>query len=316
MANPSSLKLAAAYRNIAASIPEAIKVSRRIAADQLNIPLNEEFGGKLAMVRGTDAITLKRNSRLAIKLLGPFEKDLAILRDYWNAWLKDAENGKSVASLEKWLGDNAGPIGTAAVSLSIDDEIGHRNNVTEPNLASLMLLLEETYRGRVKRLVLTGDGHHEDVLAGLKHQGLLADGGGLHVDILKMPHHGSEHNMDRTFAKRITADHYVFCANGEHANPDLRILEVLLDSRLGTGSSALSANAEAGWPFTIWLNCSTAFMDDEIAAKIAERKDPKELRKARAHLAKVEAMLDEASRASNGRLTVRLLDGAPLILEV
>lgn len=315
MANPGALKLAAAYRNIAASIPEAIKVSRRIAADQLNIPLNREFDGKLAMVRGTDAITLKRNSRLAIKVLGPFEKDLAILRDYWNAWLKDSENSKSVASLKKWLGDNAGPIGTAAISLSIDDEIGHRNNVTEPNLASLMLLLEETYRGRVKRLVLTGDGHHEDVLAGLRHQGLLADGRGLHVDILKMPHHGSEHNMDRAFAKRITADHYVFCANGEHANPDLRILEVLLDSRLGTNSD-LSGNAEAGRPFTIWLNCSTAFMDDEIAAKIAERKDPKELRKARNHLAKVEAMLDEASRTSNGRLTVKLLDGAPLVLEV
>ena len=63
----------------------------------------------------------------------------------------------------------------------------------------------------------------------------------------------------------ITADHYVFCANGEHANPDLRILEVLLNSRLGTGGD-LSANAETGLSFTIWLNCSTTFMDREIAA--------------------------------------------------
>jgi hypothetical protein len=36
---------------------------------------------------------------------------------------------------------------------------------------------------------------------------------------------GSEHNMDRAFAKRITADHNFFCANGEHANPDLRKVE-------------------------------------------------------------------------------------------
>ena len=37
--NPAALKLAAAYSNIANSIPEAIKVSRRIAADQLDIDL-------------------------------------------------------------------------------------------------------------------------------------------------------------------------------------------------------------------------------------------------------------------------------------
>jgi hypothetical protein len=135
------------------------------------------------------------------------------------------------------------------------------------------------------------------------------------VDIMKMPHHGSEHNMDRSFAKRLTADHYVFCANGEHENPDVRILEVLLASRLGTGTE-LSSNAEAGQPFTIWLNCSTAFMDREIAAKIAERKKTTELQKARKHLAEVEAMLDKAKRNSNGRLTVNLLDTNPLELEI
>jgi hypothetical protein len=314
MAKPAALKLAAAYRNIAASIPEAIKVSRRIATDQLDIPLNKEFGGKLAMVRDTDEIKLKRNSRLSIKILGPFQKDLEILRDFWNAWLLDAENRKTVQSLEEWLDDKGGPIGSAA-ALTIDDEIGRRNRVTEPNLASLMLLLEESSRGRIKRAVLTGDGHHEDVLAGLEHHGLLTDGGGLHVDIMKMPHHGSEHNMDRSFAKRLTADHYVFCANGEHENPDVRILEVLLASRLGTGTE-LSSNAEAGQPFTIWLNCSTAFMDREIAAKIAERKKTTELQKARKHLAEVEAMLDKAKRNSNGRLTVNLLDTNPLELEI
>jgi beta-lactamase superfamily II metal-dependent hydrolase len=77
-----------------------------------------------------------------------------------------------------------------------------------------MLLLEESKPGGgVARAIMTGDGHHEDVLAGLKHHGLLPDGQGLHVDLLKIQHHGSEHNLDRYFVKRITADHYVFCAN-------------------------------------------------------------------------------------------------------
>jgi hypothetical protein len=94
--NPAAIKLAAAYSNIANSIPEAIKVSRRIAADQLDIPLNGEFNHLLAMVRGNNAIKLKPGSKLSIRVIGPFEKDLEILRDYWNAWLKDVKNANAV----------------------------------------------------------------------------------------------------------------------------------------------------------------------------------------------------------------------------
>lgn len=316
-ARPSALKLAAAYRNIANSIPEAVKVSRRIAANQLAIPLNREFGGKLAMVRDSDtaAIKLKAGSKLSIRVLGPFQKDLEILRDYWNAWLEDTKNAGTVRSLEKWLEDNGGALGASTVGLSIDDEIGRRRSVTQPNLASLMLLLEEQKAGRAVRVLMTGDGHHHDVLGGLKHHGVLADGAGLHVDVLKIPHHGSEHNMDRVFAKRITADHYLFCANGEHENPDLRILEVLLESRLGSGG-ALSPNPQAGQPFTIWLNCSVAYLDRKLAALTAAGKGTDKLGEARAHLVKVEKALADAKAASGGRLTVHLQDTVPLVLQV
>ena len=63
-------------------------------------------------------------------------------------------------------------------------------------------------------MLLTGDGHFADILKGLEHNGLLKEGKGLHVDVLKVQHHGSEHNFKREFAKRITADHYVICGNG------------------------------------------------------------------------------------------------------
>lgn len=35
---------------------------------------------------------------------------------------------------------------------------------------------------------------------------------------------GSEHNMTPTFARTVTADCYVFFANGEHGNPDLDVV--------------------------------------------------------------------------------------------
>lgn len=315
--NLAALKLAAAYRNIANSIPEAIKVSRRIASDQLNIPLNGEFGKRFAMVRANEAISLKPGSTLSIRVIGPFQKDLDDLRTYWNKWLEDTKNENSLKRLKDWLDDNEGALPSPGLGQSIDDEIGKRNKVTTPNLASLMLLLEEPgANGNVIKVIMTGDGHHDDVLAGLSHHGRLADGGGLHVDVLKIQHHGSEHNLNRAFVKRITADHYIFCANGEHENPDLRILEVLLNSRLGPDDE-LSGNPEAGQPFTIWLNCSSHFLKKQIAAREASGKPvSEELQKALEHFLLVEKALADAKAASGGRLKLRYLKSKPLELQI
>ncbi|WP_454645838.1 MBL fold metallo-hydrolase [Bradyrhizobium liaoningense] len=314
--NPAAIKLAAAYSNIANSIPEAIKVSRRIAADQLDIPLNGEFNHLLAMVRGNNAIKLKLGSKLSIRVIGPFEKDLEILRDYWNAWLKDVKNANAVRSLKEWLENSRAGLPAGTLGLSIDDEIGRRAKVTEPNLASLMLLLEETKAGGgVTRAIMTGDGHHEDVLAGLEHHGLLADGKGLHVDLLKIQHHGSEHNLDRDFVKRITADHYVFCSNGEHENPDLRIIEVLLKSRLGEDDE-LSPNPEAGQSFTVWLNCSSQYLKKQIEAREEAGKSTTKLEKSLEHFLLVEEALAEAKAESGGKLKVKTLKANPLVLEI
>ena len=68
---------------------------------------------------------------------------------------------------------------------------------------------------------------------GLQLAGLLGPGGDstMHVDLLKVPHHGSSNNLERDFFERITADHYVFSGNGEHGNPEREALEMLFDAR-------------------------------------------------------------------------------------
>jgi hypothetical protein len=55
--------------------------------------------------------------------------------------------------------------------------------------------------------------------------------GKLHVDILKVPHHGSSNDVAQDFFERITADHYVFSGNGEHGNPERETIEMLLVAR-------------------------------------------------------------------------------------
>ena len=119
------------------------------------------------------------------------------------------------------------------------------------------------------------------------------------------------------FAKRITADHYLICANGEHENPDLRVLEVLLDSRLNADPAKLSANPEAGQPFTIWLNCSTDYLEKQQAAHTAKKGAPStKLAKCIAQFTAIEQQLAAAKQQSNGRLKLKYLKASPLELEV
>ena len=94
------------------------------------------------------------------------------------------------------------------------------------NLSSTVVLAEAGGR----RMLLTGDARGDDVLAGLEGAGLMEDGT-IHVDLLKLPHHGSDHNVDTDFFRRVTADHYVISADGSHGNPEVATLRMLSESR-------------------------------------------------------------------------------------
>lgn len=96
------------------------------------------------------------------------------------------------------------------------------------NLSSIVVLTE--LEGR--RMLLTGDARGDLILNGLAAAGLLDDAGKFHVDLLKLPHHGSIHNVNRSFFERITADHYVISSDGDRfQNPDLETLDLLSEVR-------------------------------------------------------------------------------------
>jgi len=242
--------------DLALSQRQAIKLSRRIGGDQLKIPLNPPAdGGIMFATDGQDSFT---RGSMEFFTIGPFEDDLEKLRDKWNAWLK--KNADALEKIRRKMEEDEADLLGAAVSgvslasspvLSAAEELGNRGDVTPPNLASLMFLVEEDE----KTVLLTGDGHCDDILKGLKGVGKLGEDAGLHVDVLKVMHHGSEHNFTKDFAKTITADHYLFCGDGAHENPDVRVVEGFLESRLGEGE-ALSGNAQVGDPFKLWFSSS------------------------------------------------------------
>jgi len=119
-------------------------------------------------------------------------------------------------------------------------------NVTTPNRASITLLVEEDGR----TLLLTGDAAEEEILEGLTAAGRLPaqdqEAHPFRCTVVKVQHHGSEHNLSRVFASRVLADHYVFCADGAHGNPNPSVVHTLIETRAEADPS----------PFTVWFNCS------------------------------------------------------------
>ena len=311
--NPAALEIASAYQAIAASVPEAIKLSRRVSPHQLNIPLNKEFGKKLAMRRKpAKKIQLNGANSPVIRVLGPSQEDLEKFRTKWNKWLKDKKNKANLAKTREFIRDEDARFDNGVISAAdIDDDLGNRKHVTEENLASLMLMVEHDN----KTILLTGDGHHEDIIEGLEHNGLLKPGKGLHVNVLKIQHHGSEHNFKREFARRITADHYVICGNGLHENPDTDVLDVLAQSRIGTAEQK-SPNPEVDKPFTVWFNCSTTFLDREIKKRAKDGKSTSKLKEAKAHFIEVENTMQKHKAKAGAKLTLKYLVTSSLVLDI
>ncbi|MEL6219912.1 MAG: hypothetical protein AAFR79_15835, partial [Pseudomonadota bacterium] len=99
------------------------------------------------------------------------------------------------------------------------------------NISRIVVLAKTATRS----LLLTGDARGDKGLEGLELQGHLAPGGSMHVDLLKLMHHGSDRNVEPDFFTRVTADHYVFCGDGFHGNPERATLEMLFGARPAGG---------------------------------------------------------------------------------
>jgi hypothetical protein len=283
-------------QNLVTSIQQAMKVSQRIKAQQLKIPLNPQFAGKLMMVTN-EAPQISLGS-ITLKVIGPFPSDMMKLRKEWNAWVE--KNQKTVETIQTQARSDAsilsaseverllGPLLGAsrqlgATELALAKQLGNRKKVTTPNLASLMFLAEENGT----TMLLTGDGHADDILKGLEHQRAFDASGRMHVNVLKVQHHGAEHNIHRDFCDRVSADNYVFCGNGEHHNPDLEAVQLVFDRRMANDEKA----------FKFWFN-STSKRSISAAG--------------RAHMKKLETLVAKLAAKSEGRMTSKFIKGSTL----
>ena len=185
---------------ILASVGEGRELRKLL--DALGLDGNPPFNG---LVRATDKkITL---GNLKLTVVAPSDKNLLALQKDWDKKVK--------ALLKKEKDAEA----RAEIASYVDRSVY--------NLSSIVVLAE----AHGKRILLTGDGRGDHTLEGLEEGGLLDENGQIEVDILKMPHHGSERNIDIDYLEKIRAKHYVISADGKFDNPDIGTLEMISKAR-------------------------------------------------------------------------------------
>ena len=307
---PEAVHYASEMQNIAASIPEALRVSGLVKRNLLDIPLNQPPGradpGQLLLLEDpNDPFDI---GSLSFHLIGPTKKHMRDLRKGWDNWLRDEENRAETREIREELIRRVEEF-SEGLRTSTPFDLGTWNGmpdfkgVTVPNTASLMFFVEDAGRS----LLLTGDSQQDIILDALRDTGHLEGGsaedhGHVHVDILKLPHHGSEHNFDLNFCRHVTADHYVFCANGRNGNPEDEVLQFIIDSRTGPAERrALTAEGQSNdRGFTFWFSTTS----DKQSGSSAD------------NFRGTEALVAQMVADSGGRLSAEFNAGDSILLRV
>lgn len=141
---------------------------------------------------------------MTIEVIGPTKKELDDLRKRWKRDLK-----KILAKEE----------GAKVAAAGLDTSV--------TNIASIVAIA----KAGGKSVLLTGDARGDNILDWLEASGKIETGGKIHFNILKLPHHGSDRNVNLEFFEKVTADHYVVSGNGGHGNPEPETFRMLFQAR-------------------------------------------------------------------------------------
>jgi hypothetical protein len=214
-----------------ALVAASVGQGRRLRDNALRLRLNlNQSAGALIAVPGSGPRQTAMGSGLDFTVLGPRQTQLEKLRNDW-AMHQAAAPGRH----DKRLGAAA----IEAVAAAFVDQSVY-------NLSSIVVLVD--FGG--KRMLLTGDARGDLILESLTEGGLMQHGT-IHVDLLKVPHHGSVRDVDASFFEQISADHYVISADGKYGNPKVETLELLF-----------AARGDA--PYSLYMTNRVAWVDDFI----------------------------------------------------
>lgn len=211
--------IAAAVRDAkAASVADGENLTT--FALQAGASINDFAEGSLVAQGHKDTLRLKPAT---IRVLSPGVKQLTRLKEHWVDTMRDEPQADTSAVSRRW----------AAADNSV------------ANLSSIAMLIE----GGGRKLLMCGDQRGDFILEGLRDLALSKDKEIFHVDLMTVPHHGSDANNLPKFHQAVTADTYIFSANGKHQNPDIATLQ-LIASQAATGRKFTMAFTQPDFDYT------------------------------------------------------------------
>ncbi len=191
---------------VLASIAQGHRI--RELAESLGIPANPDFDGNLIQAPEEDDSFVDRIELdgMSLTVLGPLSRELKELEEKHDKWLKKQQKKRED--------------GEATLAAFADTSVA--------NLSSIVLLADDGE----KTLLLTGDARGDKIIEAYQARDMGEDGV-LTVDLLKVPHHGSDRNVTVGFFEAIPASSYVLSGNGGHGNPERHCLEWIEEARAG-----------------------------------------------------------------------------------
>lgn len=225
----------------AQEVPTSVRGRLWALVNRLGMPLNRPFD-HLVMRPDQGLASVSLEGGLEIWVLGP---DVERVRDLYTQVSRDAMRREH--ALEDWpeerfthvpIVHQAGPL-SAPETQSVGDEGcrpsenalrlagGSHSDQSVVNLASTVLLFR--YRGLT--FLHTGDSRGDLILEGLGAAGLLDAKGRAHVDMMSLPHLGSDRNVTVDFFDRVRASEYLFSGDGRHGNPEIATVAALITAR-------------------------------------------------------------------------------------
>ncbi|HEX6182315.1 MAG TPA: TIR domain-containing protein [Pyrinomonadaceae bacterium] len=228
---------------------------------RLNVPSNRPFRQFVGRPSG-GAVRVQVEGGLTITVLNPtpqlFAEYQESIADIWRK--REVPAPAFPATDETFAGDGLTRVeGGGGAPFTVPP--GRKIDRSPVNRASLVLMFEygdESAPGGRKRFLYTGDANDVEVMEGLRAAGYLDADGKVRVDVLHIPHFGSDYNVSEEFFRRVVAKDYIITGDGTHNNPEPATLNMIVRARasdsytldfsyrIGLRDKAREADATAG----------------------------------------------------------------------
>jgi beta-lactamase superfamily II metal-dependent hydrolase len=216
---------------------------------QRSVPWNRAFGGTAVVVPAAGGLPVITLPGLRITLLSPARAQLVRLAQAWPQVLADAEKAAEPVTPAPDVLSRAEH--DRDVELHLLRGRPYAPDRSAANGSSIAFVAEDD---EGSRLLLAGDAQAEVLVSALRR---VTRGGSQRIDLCKVPHHGSQHNVSRELLALLNCRDWLISTNGaRHGHPH----------RVAMARILCRPEAETAW-FNYRSATTEEYLDPALAAR-------------------------------------------------